>query len=237
MTLANKITMARIVIAPIFFALFQLVVQQIFHISAFLKIIVLFFLLLLFIGSEVSDLLDGIVARQMSQTSGVGKLMDPFSDVFSRITYFFCFYQIRLMPTYAFILILWREIAMLFVRQLVQLSGQGALPARWVGKVKAVIYCVATSLALLLFLFGHWPVSHALWDSQWLRRVTGAASARFDGICSFTLALDSQNISAFIYGILRAWLLPLSFFISVLASWYSFFLYLRDFLPTLRKMI
>ena len=173
MTLANKITMTRIIIAPIFFVLFQLVAQQIFNIPAVLKIIVLFFLLLLFIGSEVSDLLDGIVARQMSQTSGVGKLMDPFSDVFSRITYFFCFYQVGLMPTYAFIFILWREVAMLFVRQLVQLSGQGALPARWAGKVKAVIYCVASSLGLLLFLFGHWPVSHAWWDYEWLRGVTG----------------------------------------------------------------
>ena len=232
MTLANKITMARLVITPVFFLLFQLVTQQLFHIARYLQITILLTLLLLFAISELSDLFDGLVARRLKQISGIGKLMDPFSDIISRVTYFFCFYQLNIMPTYAFILILWREISMLFLRQLVQLSGHGPLAARWPGKVKAIIYFITTSLGLLLFLFTHWP------DSPYFQITAIIDKSQLENICVFTLdSLYYLNIWTTIYTLLNAWLLPLSFFISVLISWYSFMVYLRDFLPILRKLL
>ncbi|WGK68573.1 CDP-alcohol phosphatidyltransferase family protein [Candidatus Haliotispira prima] len=233
MTPANKITMSRIIIAPLFFGLFQLASQQVLNVPGSVQIIVLVALLLLFIASELSDLLDGIVARRMNQVSGVGKLMDPFGDVLSRVTYFFCFYQVGIMPTYAFILILWREISMLFVRQLVQLYGQEALPARWAGKVKAVIYFITTILGLLAFLFANWP---GLGYPAIVGQAAGLGSGDFDKICAFTLnRAYFQNIFLAIYTVVHSWLLPLSFLVCVIASWYSFALYLKDFLPTLKN--
>ncbi len=233
MTLANKITLVRITITPLFFVLFQLAAQQTLNISISVQILILLSLFLLFIASELSDLLDGIVARRLGQVSGVGKLMDPFSDVLSRVTYFFCSYQAEIMPSWAFILILWREISMLFVRQLVQLSGQGPLPARWAGKVKAVVYFIAILLGLLLFLFIHWPGS--AYES-----IVADLAASSLGQAPRAFSLDStyyRSLALATYSITRAWLLPISFLISVVASWHAFILYLRDFMPTLRKLI
>ncbi len=228
MTLANKITISRIIITPLFFVLFQVASQQMLNLPVVLRISILLLLLLLFIASELSDLLDGIAARGRGEVSGLGKLMDPFSDVLSRVTYFFCFYQVGIMPSYAFILILWREVSMLFVRQLVQLSGQGPLPARWAGKVKAVIYSVAIILGLIVFLYLNWPGTGYL---RMLERA-GIRSQDMDLLCAFSLqSRYYQSLPLALYTIVRAWLLPLSFLISVLASWYSFILYLRDFLP------
>ena len=186
---------------------------------------ILLVLVLLFAASELSDLLDGVVARRLGQVSGAGKLFDPFGDVLSRLTYFFCFYQVNIMPAYAFILILWRELGMLFVRQLVQLSGRGPLPARWAGKVKAVIYLVATALALLLFLVHNWPGLQNVF--------TEPVNA-----CTFTVAShDYQSPVLALYTVVRSWLLPISFIVSVVASWYSFVLYLRDFWPSLKDLL
>ena len=227
MVLANKITMVRIVITPLFFVLFQVVAyedkQAIYWLPGYLRGAILLVLVLLFVGAELSDLLDGIVARRMALVSGAGKLFDPFADVLSRLTYFFCFYQVGLMPAYALILILWRELGMLFVRQLVQLSGRGPLPARWAGKVKAVIYLVTTILALLLFVVANWP---------------GLQNMFAFGTCTFTVAShDYANPVMAIYTIVRSWLLPISVIVSVVASWYSFALYLRDFWPSLKGLL
>ena len=227
MVLANKITMVRICITPLFFLLFQLVAredeQSIYWLPGYLRIAILLALVVLFVAAELSDLLDGIVARRLGQVSGAGKLLDPFGDVLSRLTYFFCFYQVNIMPAYAFILILWRELGMLFVRQLVQLSGQGPLPARWAGKVKAVIYLVTTALAILLFLVHNWP---------------GLPNGFAQSVCTFSLSARNYAGPALaLYTIVHSWLLPIGFLVSVLASWYSFLLYLRDFWPSLKGLL
>ena len=229
MVLANKITMVRIVITPLFFVLFQVVAyedkQAIYWLPGYLQVGILLVLVLLFVGAELSDLLDGIVARRMALVSGAGKLFDPFADVLSRLTYFFCFYQVGLMPAYALILILWRELGMLFVRQLVQLSGRGPLPARWAGKVKAVIYLVTTILALLLFVVANWPgLQNGFAESM--------------NVCPFTVASRNYESPALVlYIIVRSWLLPIGFIVSVLVSWYSFALYLRTFWPALKGLL
>ena len=48
----------------------------------------------LFVVIELSDVFDGMVARRRQIVSDLGKLLDPFADVVSRLTYFIVFCRI-----------------------------------------------------------------------------------------------------------------------------------------------
>ena len=142
MTLADRLTASRLVLAPLFFAAYRW--------GAFLGTIPLMCLLwLLFIAIEVSDLLDGKAARRQGTVNSFGKIFDPFADVVARMTYFVCFTLSGIMPAWAFLLILYREFFQLFLRQV--LAGRGvAMGARPGGKLKAVLYMVVGAASLLL---------------------------------------------------------------------------------------
>jgi len=141
MTLADRLTASRLVLAPIFFAVYRWG-------GALGSVPVVVALILLFTVIEVSDLLDGMAARRQGTVSPFGKMFDPFADVVARMTYFVCFAFSGIMPLWAFLLILYREFSQLFLRQL--LSGRGiAMGARPGGKLKAVFYMLAGALSLI----------------------------------------------------------------------------------------
>ena len=102
----------------------------------------------LFIVSEVSDLLDGKVARSRNEVSDFGKLFDPFSDVLVRVTYFLCFVLDGILPAFLLLIVLYREFGILFLRTLMMKKGV-AMGARMGGKIKAVTYMAAGAVALL----------------------------------------------------------------------------------------
>lgn len=142
MTLADKITASRLVLAPFFFLVYF------FPVSAGVWIIPV--LWGLFIISEITDLVDGKVARSRNEVSDFGKLFDPFADVLVRITYFLCFVIDGILPVIPLLLILYREFGILFLRILMMKKGT-AMGARKGGKIKAVAYMAAGVIALLAF--------------------------------------------------------------------------------------
>lgn len=157
MTSADKITSIRLILAPVFFFIYlspglklpfgfggNLFAQgSIWTVPA---------LWILFILSEITDLLDGKVARSRNEVSDFGKLYDPFADVLVRITYFLCFVIDGILPVFLLLVILYREFGIFFVRILMMKKGV-AMGARWGGKVKAVAYMAAGALALLAASF------------------------------------------------------------------------------------
>jgi CDP-diacylglycerol--glycerol-3-phosphate 3-phosphatidyltransferase len=154
MTLANRITTLRIVLAPVFFIVYMvpLWVSSLFHPEAALiaelsrwTIPVLW---VLFVVSELTDLLDGMAARMRKEVSDFGKLYDPFADVLVQVTYFLCFVSTGIFPAALFLLVLYREIGILFIRNLMLRKGI-AMGARMGGKLKTVTYILAGALALL----------------------------------------------------------------------------------------
>ena len=104
----------------------------------------------MFAWIELSDLLDGRVARAKNEVSPFGKLFDPFADVVARITYFLAFASIGIMPLWVLLIVLYREFGILFLRMLLGLKGI-AMGARTGGKLKAGIYMVAGTLSLALY--------------------------------------------------------------------------------------
>ncbi|MDR1902567.1 MAG: CDP-diacylglycerol--glycerol-3-phosphate 3-phosphatidyltransferase [Treponema sp.] len=147
MTLADKVTTIRVILSPIFFILY--LAPEFFPsvpgLQAPWTVIVLW---LIFIISEITDLLDGRIARGRNEVSDFGKLYDPFADVLVRVTYFLCFVITGILPVVLLLIVLYREFGILFLRVLMMKKGL-ALGARKGGKLKAVTYMLTGIVALL----------------------------------------------------------------------------------------
>lgn len=148
MNLPNKLTVTRFVLVPIFFVSF-LLWQKIPQV----KVPALVIMLLAFIVAELTDLLDGKIARKHNLVTDLGKVMDPFADTLSHVTYFLCFVIYGIMPVWAFIIIMWREYAILFMRMLLAKFAGVTMPANIFGKSKTVLYAVSTVAAILFIAF------------------------------------------------------------------------------------
>lgn len=150
MNTANKITLSRFVLTPLFFLAFFLFAYPGDKPLSTLTMVLIWSIFLL---SEISDLADGFVARRYHQVTDLGKLMDPFADVIFRVTYFVCFAAVGWAPWWAVMIILWREYSIMFIRMLLIKEGT-ALAARFWGKFKAFFYFLTglTGMAALLFL-------------------------------------------------------------------------------------
>ncbi|MCL2210090.1 MAG: CDP-diacylglycerol--glycerol-3-phosphate 3-phosphatidyltransferase [Treponema sp.] len=139
MSLANKLTFFRIILTPVFFIIF------IFPGKAAWTVPVLIFI---YIVSEVTDLLDGLAARKLNETSDFGKLFDPFADTLMQITVFLCFVIDGIFPAFLLLIVIYREFGILFIRNMMLKNGV-TLGARFSGKLKTVSYIVAGGFALL----------------------------------------------------------------------------------------
>ncbi|MDR3170476.1 MAG: CDP-diacylglycerol--glycerol-3-phosphate 3-phosphatidyltransferase [Treponema sp.] len=148
MNLADKVTSLRLILAPFFFILYLFPEMGLFSwVSDDLRWTVPV-LWVLFILSEITDLLDGKIARARHEVSDFGKLFDPFADVLVRITYFLCFVIDGILPALLFLVVLYREFGIQFLRNLMLKKGV-VLGARKGGKLKAVTYMLAGAVALL----------------------------------------------------------------------------------------
>jgi CDP-diacylglycerol--glycerol-3-phosphate 3-phosphatidyltransferase len=100
---------------------------------------------------ESSDFFDGMAARAQGTVSDLGKLLDPFADVIARLTYFFVFAAFSIMPPWMFILILYREVGIIFIRMMLTRDGV-VLAARKGGKLKAAVYALSSGIGLLMLM-------------------------------------------------------------------------------------
>lgn len=144
MNLPNKMTVSRLVMAPLFFISFFLPVWF----GESLSVVSVVLVLILYVLTELSDLLDGIIARRRNLVTDLGKVMDPFADTMSRLTYFVCLTGVGIMPVWAFMIIMWREFSIVFLRMLMMGKGK-AVPANIWGKSKAVLYAVSGIMGIL----------------------------------------------------------------------------------------
>jgi CDP-diacylglycerol--glycerol-3-phosphate 3-phosphatidyltransferase len=148
MTLPDKVTSSRLLMAPLFFAAYFLP-QWTGNLKLLSVVLVWSFGFLI----ELSDMLDGLLARRLGKVHDTGKYLDPFADSLSRLTYFVCFTFSGIMPVWIFLIILYREIGISFIRILRLKKDGTVLSAEWPGKFKAVGYVLAGGAGVLTYTF------------------------------------------------------------------------------------
>jgi len=146
MNVPNILTISRLFLAPLFFIAYFVPEWTGRGYALFIWIAAIIYVLI-----ELSDLLDGWIARKYHLVTDLGKVMDPFADVFSRLTYFVCFTVSGIMPAWIFLIILYRELGVTFLRMVMIKKGT-AMAASVYGKAKAVLYAVSSILGILYVL-------------------------------------------------------------------------------------
>ncbi len=144
MKLPNFFTALRIVLAPVFFLIYSIPLW-----TGFGSVPSVFILIPLFVFMEFTDFLDGYYARRLGLVSDFGKLFDPFGDVLANLTVLFAFVLSGYLPALLFLVILYREMGIMFVRMLASRQGV-AIGARKGGKTKTVLYIVAAGISLAI---------------------------------------------------------------------------------------
>ena len=137
MTLANKITLARIALIPIFLVL-AVLGGTTFDILA----------LVLFIVCSATDFLDGYVARKYNQVTDFGKFVDPLADKLLVCAAMMIFVDRGLMYGWMVFIILAREFIITSLRT-VAMGKNRVLAAAWSGKVKTASTMVCLCLMLV----------------------------------------------------------------------------------------
>ena len=140
MTTANKLTLCRVVMIPIFLVL--LYVDFTGHLWAALAV---------FILASVTDFIDGYVARHYHQITDFGKFMDPLADKLLVMSAMAWFVEVAWMPAWAFFVVIARELAVTGLR-LVAVEQGRVIAAAKSGKVKTA--CTMVGIILML-IFPH----------------------------------------------------------------------------------
>lgn len=147
MSVANYITVLRLLISPFFLFIY------LFHSTLGMSQIALpYTLLVLLLFVELTDACDGYFARKYNQVTDLGKILDPMADSIARITVFLTFTQPPVSIPIPFIFIfLYRDSAVSTLRTICALRGF-ALAARKSGKIKAAIQAFAAFVIVLLMI-------------------------------------------------------------------------------------
>ena len=147
MKLSNIFTSSRLVLAPIIYVLYFLP-DWVPFINPKITILII---IPIFIFMEFTDFLDGYYARLHNQVDDFGKIFDPFADVVANITVLFCFLMDGFLFAPFFLIIVYREFGIMFLRM--KARGEGiTIGAKMGGKTKTVLYIVAASVSMFLKL-------------------------------------------------------------------------------------
>jgi len=157
MNIPNKITVSRILLVVLFVVVF-------FIDNLYAKVGALVIALLI----ELTDYLDGKIARSRKIITKFGKLVDPLADSISRLTIFICFAayntqinsfiapvwsirNIHLIPVWMVVLLVFRDTIVSTLRTLAA-SHNIIIHARTSGKIKAVVQAIGIISILSLVI-------------------------------------------------------------------------------------
>ncbi len=144
MNLPNKLTVVRIVLAPLFLLL--ALWEFPFHYAVSLAV---------FIAAALTDMLDGKIARKHGLVTNLGKFLDPLADKMLTTAAFLLFLAIDKMNVWALMLILTREFMVTSVRLLAAKGGKVIAASMW-GKAKTVAQFIAIIFMLTALEFSTW---------------------------------------------------------------------------------
>ena len=137
-TTANKITLLRIALIPVFLVLAYLDYR--------------WPALIVFILASLSDLLDGYIARHYHQITNFGKFMDPLADKMLVLAAMCFFVEKGQMPGWVMAIVLFREFAVSGLR-LIAAERQHVIAAAWSGKIKTTCTMIGLCFVLVFTQF------------------------------------------------------------------------------------
>ena len=133
-TTANKITVLRIILVPVFMVLLYLGQT--------------YWALAVYIIACVSDFVDGKIARKYNQITDFGKFMDPLADKMLVLAAMCYFVEVGLIPGWVVAVVLLREFGVSGLRLLAVAQGI-VIAAAWSGKIKTGVTMVALGVLIL----------------------------------------------------------------------------------------
>lgn len=138
MNLANKLTIIRIFLVPIF--LIFIAVKEIPYGTIIATAI--------FILAALTDKLDGYIARSRHQITRFGKFMDPLADKLLVTAALISLVDFKIISTWIAMIIIAREFAVTGLRSIAASEGI-VIAASWWGKIKTLTQIVAIILSLI----------------------------------------------------------------------------------------
>ena len=136
MNTANKLTMARVIMIPLFLIILYIGFPGSNYVA-----------LGIFVLASITDFIDGQVARRCGQVTDFGKFMDPLADKVLVLSVMIWFTQTGVMPAWAVIIVVARELAVTGMRLLAATDGR-VIAAGKSGKVKT-----ASTMVCLIIMF------------------------------------------------------------------------------------
>ncbi len=135
MNLANKITLFRVFMIPVYVILMMLTgIQNNYMIAG-----------AVFIIASISDFVDGQIARRCNMVTDFGKFVDPLADKLLVMAAMLCFVEINFIPSWVVIVILAREFIVTGLRVLAASAGV-VIAADKIGKLKTTTQMIALVL-------------------------------------------------------------------------------------------
>jgi CDP-diacylglycerol--glycerol-3-phosphate 3-phosphatidyltransferase len=153
-SLANQLTLSRLVLGPLFLVAFLSKWNYSLEASLFVALLI-----------EASDVADGMTARSRKQVSDVGKLLDPMSDSIARLTYYIGFLVMGFASAWMIVILIYRDVMIAYVRVFSALTGT-AMGRRTSGKWKGILQG-ANALVILALLI----VDRRIVPIPWLSRI------------------------------------------------------------------
>ncbi len=150
MNLPNRLTLARIILIPVFMVFLLLRLpkgQEFFYSQSFVAAAI-------FLLASLTDGLDGYVARKRKQVTRLGQFMDPLADKLLVSAALISLVELQLVPAWIAWVIISREFAVTGLRAIAA-ADQVVIPASKLGKVKTVTQIIAISA----YLLHDWPLS------------------------------------------------------------------------------
>jgi len=151
MNLANKLTLMRIAMVPIFLLVFYLVEAPM---NRYIGVFI-------FIVASLTDLLDGYIARSRNLVTDFGKFMDPLADKLLVVSTLIYMLDVGLMPAWALIIIVSREFIVSGIRLVAATKGKVLAASIW-GKIKTATTMVMIIVVLLQLPFGFMGYIHQI---------------------------------------------------------------------------
>ncbi|WP_394022735.1 CDP-diacylglycerol--glycerol-3-phosphate 3-phosphatidyltransferase [Anaerococcus martiniensis] len=136
MNIANKVTVLRLLLIPVFLVLYYIYGTD-YNIAA-----------IVFVIASLTDALDGHLARSRNLVTTFGKFVDPLVDKLLTMAAFVVLVEASIIPAWAVIIIIARELIITGFRTLAADKGITIAASKW-GKLKTTSQMIALVLLLL----------------------------------------------------------------------------------------